>query len=75
MNRFTKVLIQKSYNGKDEILDPTKFTLSLKCIMCGEVRYYRPADKFQVAPLGLCKPCISFHRQYRRLLRTEQLNK
>jgi hypothetical protein len=62
----TKMVTQKDYQGNKEKLPADVYTQHLKCKKCGETRYYKQADAFQVKPAGLCKPCIAEERRSRR---------
>jgi hypothetical protein len=63
----TQVMItHKDYNGNLEQVPASKYSLSLECKSCGEIRYYKAQDKFQVEPVGLCKACLGLKRRDKR---------
>jgi hypothetical protein len=53
---------QKSYDGTEEWLDKREYSNQLVC-ECGEVRWVKASDLFQVTH---CKPCTHERRKVRR---------
>lgn len=56
--------VQLGYKGEDEALDPT-YSVEIECEDCGESRWVKPQDVFQVK---CCKPCQQIRKR-------EKLNK
>jgi hypothetical protein len=54
--------VQLDYHGQNEPVDTRQFTNRLEC-ECGNVRWVKSADLFQVKK---CKPCTYQHRLARR---------
>jgi len=49
-----KMVTHKAYDGKPEEVDFNLYCNKVKCAECGQIRYVKNADVFQVK---LCKPC------------------
>jgi len=49
-----KMVTHKAYDGKPEQVDSNMYCNKVKCAECGQIRYVKNADMFQVK---LCKPC------------------
>jgi hypothetical protein len=60
------MVTHKDYNGNLEQVPASKYSLNLTCKSCGEIRYYKAQDKFQVEPVGLCKACLGLKRRDKR---------
>ena len=63
--------LQLDYKGEPETVDTRRFNNKVVCA-CGNVRWVKSADLFQVK---LCKPCVQAGRRQRRLERARAKRK
>jgi hypothetical protein len=52
-------IVQKGYKGEDETVDTSVYSVRVEC-ECGNVRYIKPQDVFQVKT---CKVCVKKNRK------------
>jgi hypothetical protein len=62
----TDFVLQKDYKGNEEKLDSTVYTHFIECPLCGDTRWVKPSDVFQVRH---CKPCTLKVRRQRKTQR------